>query len=245
LQFNKFITYKQFGNQAVLIAWPVKIDEVILADILQFKTKIHIAFQGEIQDLIVGYNSLTLIFKEDIIDFNSIKEKLQQLYHQATNVTPQENYIWEIPVCYDVTFGIDLKEMSTNLRLSEQEIIHIHSSTLYTVFFIGFLPGFLYLGGLDKRLHFDRKPNPRLNVAKGTVAIGGKQTGIYPQQSAGGWNCIGKTPISFFDINKELPCFAKAGDKIKFTPISKKEFDAISAKVVHRKFKLIKSVIHA
>ncbi len=245
MQFNKLKTYKRYGNQAVLIEWTVKIDEEILVDLLQFKAKIQFAFPGEIQDIIVGYNSLTLIFKKAIIDFNSIQEKLQKLYQQTTKVTGQENYIWEIPVCYDVTFGIDLKEMSTNLKLSEEEIIDIHSSSLYTVFFIGFLPGFLYLGGLDKRLHFDRKPNPRLNVAKGTVAIGGKQTGVYPEQSAGGWNCIGKTPISFFDINKEIPCFAKAGDKVKFTPISKKTFDAISAKVVHGKFKVTKSVLHA
>jgi len=119
----------------------------------------------------------------------------------------------------------------------------MHSNNIYTVFFMGFLPGFMYLGGLDERLFFNRKPNPRLHIAKGSVAIGGKQTGVYPSKSAGGWNIIGRTPISFFNIKDEIPCFTKAGDKIKFVPISLDEYHRIEKRIVKNTYTISKTVI--
>ncbi|MCL4155542.1 UNVERIFIED_CONTAM: hypothetical protein GTU68_021888, partial [Idotea baltica] len=196
-------------------------------------------------DAIVGYHSLTLVFKKEIVDFSAIQNKLQNIYKEADFTKKEQNFIWEIPVCYNKEFGIDLEEISQKLSLSIEQIVALHRKPLYTVFFIGFLPGFLYLGRLDKKLHFDRKPNPRLQVTKGTVAIGGKQTGIYPMESSGGWNCIGKTPISFFDVSKENPCFAKSGDKIKFTSISKTEFELISEKINAGDFKISKTLLNA
>ena len=99
------------------------------------------------------------------------------------------------------------------------------------IYFIGFLPGFLYLGGLDERLFTPRKSTPRLRIEKGAVAIGGKQTGIYPQESPGGWNIIGNSPIQFFDNSKNTPCFAKAGDKLQFYSITLKEHHDIKVLV--------------
>ena len=148
--------------------------------------------------------------------------------------------LWKVPVCYDVELGIDLEEISHTLKLSIQEIIDLHSQAIYTVYFIGFLPGFLYLGGLDNRLEIKRKSNPRLHVDKGSVAIGGSQTGVYPQDSAGGWNIIGKTPLSFFNLDHNNPCFAKPGDKIQFVPISLEEFKCLANQaptIKHSKFK--------
>lgn len=241
----KPITYKPFGNQAVLLEWQVIVDENILIDIINFKNKITANFREELQDAIVGYHSLTLVFKQEIIDFLAVQNKLQTIYKEAGFTKKEQNFTWEIPVCYEKEFGIDLEEISQKLNTSIEQIIELHCKPLYTVFFIGFLPGFLYLGGLDERLFFDRKPNPRLKVAKGTVAIGGKQTGIYPMESAGGWNCIGKTPISFFDVDEPNPCFAKSGDKIKFTSVSKTEFEAISKKIKEGSFKISKTLLDA
>ena len=96
------------------------------------------------------------------------------------------------------SFGIDLDEIAQKKKLSIDEIIELHTTPKYQVFSIGFLPGFLYLGGLDKRLHFDRKSVPRLAVKKGAVGIGGMQTGIYPKTSPGGWHIIGNSPVIFF-----------------------------------------------
>ena len=245
MQSTKPLVYKPFGNKAVLIEWQASIDAIILADIINFKKKISSEFYGKLQDTIVGYHSLTLVFKKEIEDFLVIENALQTIYKKTISTKQEQGFVWEIPVCYDISFGIDLEEISQKLNVPVATIIALHSKPLYTVFFIGFLPGFLYLGGLDEQLFFDRKPNPRLHVEKGTVAIGGKQTGIYPMQSSGGWNCIGKTPIPFFDVNKSNPCFAKSCDKIKFISISKTEFEIISKKIKEGSYKISKSLLNA
>ena len=108
----------------------------------------------------------------------------------------------------------------------------MHTAPLYRVFFIGFLPGFMYLGGLDKRLHFPRKATPSLDVKKGAVAIGGEQTGIYPMDSPGGWHVIGHSPLNFFNINEQNPCYFNSGDYIKFIDISIDYYNDISLEIV-------------
>ena len=237
-------TYKPFGAKAILIEWKAIIEEAILKDILEFKDKINSQKSESYIDYSIGYNSLTIIFKDIILDFNKEVEKLQSIYTLNSTIKPVQNFLWEIPVCYDLEFGIDLEEMSQSLNLEILEIIKTHSESIYTVFFIGFLPGFLYLGGLNSQLFFDRKPNPRLNVELGSVGIGGEQTGVYPVNSAGGWNIIGRTPINFFDLELSNPCFAKAGDQIKFSVITKKEFLELEILVSKKSYQLFKTIIN-
>lgn len=237
-------TYKPFGKQAILIEWKPIIDEEILNTILLFKEKISREKSNLFSDVIIGYNSLTLKYKVEFADFSEEVEALKAIYKSDFKLSKIESSIWEIPVCYDLEFGVDLKEIAVKTKIAIPEIIQLHSEKLYTVFFIGFLPGFLYLGGLNPRLFFDRKSSPRLKVAKGAVAIGGKQTGIYPSESAGGWNIIGKTPINFFNIKNENPCFAKAGDKIKFIPISVEEFYQLEKEVAHNRYTISKTLAH-
>jgi inhibitor of KinA len=239
------ITYKPFGEKAILIEWPAKIEETILYDIIRFKEAILDHFAEDIEDCIVGYNSLAVKFQADLENYDVSKQALQALYHTSHQKGWLASYVWELPVCYDPKFGIDLHEMAKQLNLTVNEIIELHSRATYTVYFIGFLPGFLYLGGLDERLHLPRKATPRLRVAKGAVAIGGYQTGIYPMQSAGGWHIIGNTPISLFDIQKEPPCFAKAGDKIQFHPVSLEEYTRISEMIGQGHYQPSKTVLHA
>ena len=237
-------TYKPFGRQAILIEWQAIIDEEILKDILLFKEKIISKRVEQITDLVVGYNSLTIKFKNKFVDFLDEVEGLKSIYKAESISIKQNNSIWEIPVCYDKKFGIDLEEISMKSNIPIKEIIKLHSEEIYTIFFIGFLPGFLYLGGLDEKLFFHRKSNPRLKVAKGSVAIGGQQTGVYPSESAGGWNIIGKTPINFFNIKNEKPCFTKAGDKIKFKSISLEEFYQIEKGITIDNYVIHKALLN-
>ena len=137
-----------------------------------------------------------------------------------------------------------MDEISIKKNLSKQKIIALHAQAIYTVYFIGFLPGFLYLGGLDPALNFPRKQIPRLQIKKGAVGIGGVQTGVYPTQSPGGWNIIGNSPISFFNASNKIPCFAKAGDKIQFYTISLKKHKEITALVKAELFQLESEVLH-
>ena len=220
---HKDITYKPFGDRAILIEWQPKIDENILKDMIQFKAKIKAQVDG-VYDVILAYNTITIIYKSIFYDFFEEINNLKKIYLQKTKELEFKSIVWEIPVCYDLEFGLDLEEISKKKQLSILDVIELHTKPIYTVFFIGFLPGFPYLSGLNQQLFFDRKANPRLKVEKGSVAIGGQQTGVYPVSSSGGWNIIGKTPISFFNINNSQPTFLKSGDKIKFVSISKEEF---------------------
>ncbi|WP_445747537.1 5-oxoprolinase subunit PxpB [Polaribacter sp.] len=238
------LQYKSFGENAMLIEWQPTISIEILDDILLFQSKILAQKQNLITDIIVGYHSLTIVYNDYIINYLEEITVLQSIYKSELTIKKNSNFLWEIPVCYEDEFGLDLEEISEKTTLSKCEIIQLHSEAIYTVFFIGFLPGFLYLGGLDFRLFFDRKPNPRLQIEKGSVAIGGKQTGIYPSNSPGGWNIIGKTPITFFDVEKEKPCFASPKDRIQFVSVSKKEFFEIQEKVNNKTYQLQQKIIH-
>lgn len=229
------LTYKPFGESAVLIEWPARIDDAINEDIIAFDKRIttHI----ETRDTIIAYHSLTVLYCNSI-DLNSMISQLKVLYNKKQHNERLESKTWEIPVCYDTSFGLDLDEIASAKNMSIDEVIDLHTTPKYRVFFIGFQPGFMYLGGLDERIHVPRKENPRLRISKGSVGIGGPQTGIYPQDSAGGWNIIGKSPIPFFEIDKPELCFAKAGDRIQFKSISLDAFYKIEKEVAAGSYQL-------
>jgi inhibitor of KinA len=236
------IKYKPFGDKAILIEWESKICVSISNAVLEFQQKIG-AFENRNRvDTIAGYTSLTIVYRTNIIDYLKEVAVLKKIDTSKNIGGKKSSFIWEIPVCYDVEFGIDLQEISKVINLEIPEIIKLHSQNPYRVYFIGFLPGFLYLGGLNKQLFFDRKSNPRLKVAQGAVAIGGEQTGVYPSESSGGWNIIGKTPLVFFNIHEDIPCFAKAGDFIKFIPIDKEEFLKIKKEVKEGRYQFSKTL---
>ncbi len=236
------LTYKPYSEKAILIVWPAKIELLIHQDILRYKQIIHDNIEA-IESLIVGYHSLLVTFKYHLHSFTAAIEKLKVVYQQETVIRKKENFLWEIPVCYDSKFGIDLEILTEYSGLKNEAIIRLHCEPVYRIYFMGFLPGFMYLGGLNERIHFSRKPTPRRKVPKGAVAIGGAQTGIYPQESAGGWHIIGNAPISFFDSTKMPPCFAKAGDQIRFQSITKKQHEEIRILEEHGLYNLVKKPI--
>lgn len=133
----------------------------------------------------------------------------------------------EIPVCYDDEFALDKGYAEEYTGLCFDEIVRIHTERVYYIYFLGFLPGFPYLGGLDKRIHMPRKKEPRVLIKGGSVGIGGVQTGIYPIDSPGGWQIIGRTPVKLFDKRREEPFLLKSGEGVVFKPISRNEFDEI------------------
>lgn len=239
------LTYKRFGEKAILIEWEHRIDEAILNDILVFTKKITLNKKSALVDIIQGYNSLTICYKNEIVNFEKEVAFFKSMYTSTLKETKQAYFQWEIPVCYDLEFGVDLEEISIQKNISVDEIIKRHAEAVYKIYFIGFLPGFLYLGGLNESLFVDRKSNPRLNVVKGAVGIGGKQTGVYPNNSAGGWNIIGKTPISFFNIEQQNPCFSKPGDSIKFKSISLDEFYHLENEIRENTYQLLKTTQNA
>tara|TARA_R110002050_G_scaffold25604_8_gene68222 strand:+ start:3100 stop:3837 length:738 start_codon:yes stop_codon:yes gene_type:complete len=222
---NFNISVRQFGAHAILVEWPNKVEETILNEILQFIQYLKENHLDEKEwEFVPAYNSLTLICKDTLLDFDYFKPKIKEWYAIKGKIEPATRYLWRLPVCYDLKFGLDLEELSEKLGRSIADITALHSKGIYTVYGIGFLPGFMYLGGVPETLEVPRKSSPRPKVLMGSVGLAGKQTGIYPQDSPGGWNIIGKCPIPMFDVNKENPCFVKVGDKIQFYPISMAEY---------------------
>jgi inhibitor of KinA len=134
----------------------------------------------------------------------------------------------EIPVCYDREFALDIEDVARVASLAEAEVIHRHSSAAYRVNCVGFINGFPFLSGLPSELATPRRAVPRKEVPAGSVAIGGAQTGIYPRNSPGGWNVIGRTPRRLFDVQREPPTILQAGNRVRFRKISREEFDAFS-----------------
>ena len=237
------LIYKPFGEQSVLIEWSAVIDENILSDIIVFKEKIKNYHIKNVVELRSAYNSLLVVYDKKLLLFEDAVIELETLYRQKKQATKLTSRQWKIPVCYDAVFAIDLDEISLEKGLSKESIIECHSKTVYKVYFIGFLPGFMYLGGLNKKLHTPRKSTPRLKIIKGAVAIGGEQTGVYPCESPGGWNIIGNSPIEFFNPKSDIPCFVNAGDKIVFKSVSLKEYKDIKTLVDAGVYQLESEVI--
>ncbi|MBR9914043.1 MAG: 5-oxoprolinase subunit PxpB [Algicola sp.] len=236
--------YKRFSERAILVSWPTKIDKKILEDLLSFKNYI---LNNDIKEIVYvnnAYNSLLIYYKLTIDNVNDEILRLKDLYSSKKNQIVLSSKLWKIPVCYDEEFGLDLNDIATQNNQSIDDVILWHSTPVYTVFFIGFLPGFLYLGGLDERLFIPRRKTPRARIEKGAVAIGGNQTGIYPNVSPGGWHIIGNTPIELFDVNTSPPCMISAGDCIKFEPVSRDAYEHIKQRINEQSYELKFDLIH-
>nr|WP_299485565.1 5-oxoprolinase subunit PxpB [uncultured Allomuricauda sp.] len=242
---NYSINIKPFGKRAVLIEWPKKVDESILEDILDFSNSFK-NLNLPNWEMSAAYNSLTMVNNTEDIDFVEMVPLIKDCYSKKTSSdNKSKRFLWRIPVCYDSDFAIDLQETSKTLGVSAKELIDLHTGNQYTVYGIGFLPGFMYLGGLPAELEIPRRKEPRLLVNKGSVGLAGKQTGIYPQDSPGGWNIIGSCPIPIFDARIENPCFVNVGDKIQFYQISKAEYDLHKIETEVGIYKLEKTPLHA
>lgn len=186
-----------------------------------------------IKDVIPAYTTVTIVYDIQKIKAQTSKTAYSFVCDQIKSVidnaqaSEPNKLIIEIPVCYDKDFGVDLERVAEHKQISIDEIIQIHSSKTYHVYMLGFLPGFAYMGIVDERISTRRLTTPRTNVASGCVGIAGNQTGIYPLDSPGGWNIIGRTPVQLFDAGKEQPCLLQPGNIVKFISITREKFDQL------------------
>lgn len=241
---NYQLTYFRYSDHSILIEWPAQIAIAILDDLLLFKKSIETNGNQSILHVVSAYHSLLVIYTSEIIAYDERVADLKDLYQECSSVEKQPRRLWKIPVCYDPLFGIDLAEISEVKNTSVTKLIRWHSDVVYRVYFIGFLPGFLYLGGLDPHLAMPRKKSPRQHIEKGAVAIGGEQTGVYPNASPGGWNIIGNSPINFFEPASEVPCFASPGDAIKFASIDVSKHQEIISQVSQGTYNLESEILY-
>ncbi|HCD71729.1 5-oxoprolinase subunit PxpB [Thermovirga lienii] len=184
-----------------------------------------------IKELIPTYRSLAIYFDPLEIPLEKLKSTLTSLSTMdEENITTGGTLI-VIPVCYGGELGPDIENVAQHNNLSVEEVIEIHSRPDYYCYMLGFTPGFSYLGGMDERIATPRLETPRTLIPAGSVGIAGKQTGIYPIDSPGGWQLIGRTPLKMFDPKSEKPTLIEAGYWVRFKPISFEEYQSISSEV--------------
>ena len=232
------LPYKIFslGDAAVCIDLGNKIDEDLNRKVIAMHNwLIGNPFEG-LKDIGIAYSSLSIYYdpiavqkknKPGSTSFEFIKQNLETAYRESFAIEENNNDIIHIPVCYSNDFGVDMGFLITDKNISREEIIHLHTSKIYRVYMIGFLPGFSYMGKVDEKLMIPRKPKP-VPVVAGSVGIAGSQTGIYPLDTPGGWQIIGRTPLKLFNSDAAVPVTLNIGNQIKFYEISKEEFEKLN-----------------
>jgi inhibitor of KinA len=189
-------------------------------------------FDGIIE-AIPAYSSVTIYINVPLLRkkispekkvYEWVTKELHKIMFQEFEDTQLEKNVVRVPVCYEDEFATDIHWLSKQNGVSTQDIIRLHTSRQYRVYMLGFLPGFAYMAEVDDQIAVPRKPQPQWILA-GSVGIAGKQTGIYPLNSPGGWQIIGRTPVKIFDKERAETCFLKAGDYVEFYSITKDEFE--------------------
>jgi inhibitor of KinA len=234
---DESINIYPLGDRAVTVEWGRAPDPLVHARLISLHTHLcRHPFPGYVES-VPAYVSLTIIYDPlDPILFaracgESVSEQVRREVLESLSVmesVPADRMPVTIPVCYDRHFGPDLSEVANMCGLSVDEVIDIHVSGVYRVYMIGFVPGFPYLGMMDPRLDVSRKSSPRMQVAPGSVAMAGRQTGIYPLTVPGGWQIIGRTPIRVFDPCESNPFLLKPGMDVRFERIDRALFEKLT-----------------
>lgn len=236
------ISYRIFplGDTAITIDFGNHINESINKEVVARFTQLQQQPLPGMIEAIPAYSSLTILYnlfevvkkkKPGTTAFDWMKEQLEERMKLQLTENLLATRRIKIPVCYATEFAQDMQYLATTKNISTEELIQIHQATNYKVYMLGFLPGFAYMGEVDERIAIPRKQQPQ-NVLPGSVGIAGKQTGIYPFTSPGGWQIIGRTPLKLFDATRDEPTLLKAGDTVQFVAITKEEFQQLSIEAI-------------
>nr|WP_245203915.1 5-oxoprolinase subunit PxpB [Ammoniphilus resinae] len=220
------------GDQAVIVSFGNTIDPETHRFIKTFTAHLHEhPFPGLIE-CVPAFTTVTVYYDPGLwiqendsrLPYDHVCETVETILTALPEQEETAARFVEIPVCYGGELGPDLEFVAQHNGLSSDEVIRIHCEGRYLVYMIGFSPGFPYLGGLSEKIAAPRRSSPRLVIPAGSVGIAGQQTGIYPIATPGGWQLIGRTPLSLFRPNMEEPSLLQAGDIIRFCQISEDEF---------------------
>jgi len=219
------------GDRGLVVEFGNIISETVNKKVRNLYLAIQKGHIKGINEMIPTYRSLLIHYNPIEIEIDNLIEKLMEIEKALDSIDLPKPGIIEIPTIYGGEFGEDLNFVSEHNGISVDEVIKIHSSVDYLIYMLGFTPGFPYLGGMSEKIETPRLKIPRTKIPAGSVGIAGKQTGIYPIESPGGWQLIGKTPIKLYDPNSQIPIILQAGDYIRFIPIEQEEYDNIRSLV--------------
>ena len=217
------------GDTSLTVEFGNEISEEINAKIRAFNIALGQSGIKGIVETVPTYRSLMVHYDPGIIGYNALVKKMQSLLGQLDSIQIPPSEVLEIPVLYGGEEGPDLAFVAEHNGKTQEEVIKIHTSTEYLIYMLGFTPGFTYLGGMSEEIATPRLKTPRVKIPGGSVGIAGSQTGVYPIDSPGGWQLIGRTPVRMYDPDRAEPILPQAGQYIKFYAIDKAEYDKIAA----------------
>jgi inhibitor of KinA len=208
------------GDSAVIVEFGTAINEETHRRVMALANAIEEQPHPCMIEAVPAFTTLALFYDPSLCHFDEARDYLLERIERIPLQSPSPSRRVEIPVVYGGEFGPDLQAVAEYAGLSPEEVVRIHSEGDYLVYMIGFSPGFPYLGGLSERIAAPRHAVPRLSVPAGSVGIAGNQTGIYPSETPGGWQIIGRTPLPLFLPNETPPSLLRAGDRVRFTPFT-------------------------
>ncbi len=212
------------GDAALVVEFGDRVDPALNREVRALWRAAERAAIPGVLDLVPTYRSLLVSYDPLTTDPDELRERLLEIDAEKGSLDPAASRLVRVPTAYGGEFGPDLPFVARHNGLTEAEVIEIHSGTDYLVYMLGFSPGFPYLGGMSPRIATPRLTTPRLAIPAGSVGIAQQQTGIYPVESPGGWQLIGRTPLRLFDSGRQPPALLEAGDSVRFVPISPEEY---------------------
>lgn len=216
------------GDSAVTVEFPPRIAPEINARVLALANAVRRRLGPVLRDVVIGYCTVTVFFDPLAVDAAWIEGELEAALGDLPDREDVPRAVVDVPVCYGGEFGPDLEDVAAFGACSADDVVALHASVAYTVYLVGFVPGFAYMGEVNARIASPRRPSPRTAVPAGSVAIAGGQTGIYPAVTPGGWNIIGRTPVKPYDPSRAAPFLFQPGDRVRFRPIDCGDFDRLS-----------------
>lgn len=216
--------YYLMGDRGLLLEFGEEISSEVNERVRRMALAIQTKVIEGIIETVPTYRSLLIIYNPLILPIEKLKKRLEETEAGLQQAPFPEPKLTRIPVVYGGPYGPDLNDVAKYHQISTEKVTRLHCSKPYLIYMIGFMPGFPYMGELPEALAIPRLKTPRLSVPAGSVAIAQRQTGIYPMESPGGWQIIGRTPVKLFDPVKDSPALLQMGDFVQFYPISEKEF---------------------
>jgi len=249
MAYEVFWTHHYAGDRAVILEFGQHIDRMIVDRIValdrQINSELQVGRLIGITETIPTFRSLAIMFDPLLAHPDELLEQLRTLGDVQDDDICSNTRKWRLPVHYGGESGPDLAEVAQLTELTEVEVIELHKGCEFTVYMLGFLPGFAFLGDTPAALHLPRRTEPRVRVPRGSVAIAMQLTGVYPWDCPGGWHILGNCPVALFDGQLDPPALFKAGDSVSFVPIDMDELETIKNRVSAGSFDRGSLLVHA
>ena len=224
------IRFRVAGDRGLLAEFGEGIDPEVNRKVRSMSMALEQEQPEGMVEILPTYRSLLIVYDPLKTGPDTLKQAVARLEAMLDKIRIPPPKDVELPVCYGGEFGPDMDFVAQSHGLTHDRVVEIHTQTAYQIYMIGFTPGFCFLGGLSENLHTPRLETPRTHVPEGSVGIANAQTGVYPVTSPGGWRIIGRTPVRLFCPEKKQPLLYRAGDRIRFVSVSRREYDGLYAK---------------